>query len=69
MKPKDLPLFRDKQARTVLRESCGRHAISLRLLQRLLEIQRQFAGSGRQMGITSEFDSAITDFLEDEEVR
>jgi hypothetical protein len=67
MKPKDLPLFRDKQAREVLEDACKRHGISLSLLQRLLEIQRQFAGSGRQMGITSEFDSAFIDSLEEEE--
>lgn len=69
MKPKDLPLFRDKQARAVLDDACKRHGVSLALLQRLLEIQRQFAGSGRQTGITSEFDSAIIDFLEEQEQR
>ena len=65
MKPKDLPLFRDKDARKVLDDACKQHTITLKLLQAMLEIQRQYAGSGRQAGITSEFDSCLGDFVED----
>ncbi len=64
MKPKDLPLFRDKAARAALEESCKKHGVSLSLLQQLLNIQREYAGSGRQAGITGEFDSALGDFVE-----
>lgn len=64
MKPRDLPLFKDKSARHVLDEACKRHNLKLSLLQQLLEIQREYAGSGRQAGITSEFDSCFGDFVE-----
>lgn len=64
MKPKDLALFRDSKARAALEESSKKHRITVHLLEQLLDIQRQYAGSGRQAGITSEFDSVLGDFLE-----
>jgi len=65
MKPRDLPLFRDKSASKMIREACTKHRISVDLLKRLLEVQRNFAGAGRQHGITPEFDACFSEFLED----
>ncbi len=67
MKPKDLPLFRDESARKLLRGACNKHGINLDLLQDLLEIQRGYAGSGRQHGISQDFSARIAEFIEEED--
>lgn len=64
MKPKDLPLFRNKDAKKALEETCSKHGVSIDLLQQLLEVQRKYAGSGRALGISAEYESCIADFLD-----
>jgi hypothetical protein len=64
MKPKDLPIFKDPKARAVLGEACKKHGVSVELLKGLLEIQRDNAGRGRQMGITEDFDSCFVEYIE-----
>ena len=65
MKPKDLPLFRNREAKRVLEQACDENGVNLVLLQNLLEIQRKYSGSGRAVGITADFEAAIAEFLED----
>jgi len=67
MRPKDLPLFRHEAARKLLREACDKHGIKLSLLQDLLEIQRKYAGVGKQIGITSDFSGRLAEYIEDED--
>lgn len=65
MSPSDLPIFRDPEARAVLEEVCKRHGITAALLSNLLEVQRTYAGAGRQIGITAEFSNCISEFLDE----
>jgi hypothetical protein len=67
MKPKDLPLFRDEGAKKLVGQICTKHGIKQSLLQNLLEIQRSYAGSGRQKGISDDFGTALSEYLESEE--
>jgi hypothetical protein len=69
MKPKDLPLFRNKEAKQVLEKACLENGITISLLHDLLEAQRKYAGSGRAVGITADYESCIGDFLETQLVR
>lgn len=64
MKLKDLPLFRNPEAKAVLQKACRDQGITLTLLHDLLEAQRKYAGSGRAQGITADYDSCIADFLD-----
>ncbi len=66
MKPRDLPLFRDDAVKKLVSQTCAKHGIKQSLLQNLLEIQRGYAGSGRQKGITEEFSTLFAEFLEGE---
>ena len=69
MKQREIPLFRNRDARKVLEEACRRQNVSMQLLRDLLEVQRSYAGSARQAGITSEFDQQFDAFLDDGESR
>ncbi len=64
MRAKKLPLFSQPEARKVLTESCKRHGTSLRLLEQLIDLQREYVGSGRREGINSDVDNVLGDFLE-----
>lgn len=64
MKPKDLPLFRNREAKRVLADACREQGVSIDLLQQLLEIERTYSGKGNSLGITAEFEAAIADFLD-----
>lgn len=64
MKPKDLPIFTDPKARSVLDHACKKHGVSIPLLRELLEIQRDNSGRGRQTGITEDFDTCLVEFIE-----
>jgi hypothetical protein len=63
MKPKDLPVFRDVDAKKVLKAACARHGITFELLQNLLEAQRDYAGAGRAVGISEKFEGHLTDHI------
>jgi len=63
MKTKDLPIFRDRAPKKVLEEACSARGLTLDLLRQLVEIQRQYLGMGSKVGITSDFDACIADFL------
>ena len=64
MKAKKLPLFQQPDARRVLNESCQRHSISLKLLQDLIDVQRDYMGSGRREGITTDLDTVFVEYIE-----
>lgn len=67
MKAKDLPLFRNPEAKKVVQAVCTDHGITPRLLQNLIEIERDYAGSGRAEGISQDLEKCINDFLEERE--
>lgn len=69
MKAKKLPLFQQPEAKRVLSESCKRHNVSLSLLQALIDVQRDYMGSGRREGITSDLDTVFADYVELDEDR
>ena len=62
----DLPLLTDAQARAILTDLCVQHGITVDLVEKLIEIQRDNLGKGRQRGISQEFSAAIAAFLEDQ---
>jgi len=64
MKPKELPLFRDPEARSVLKKACAEHQITMELMRDLVEVQGDFAGSGRPKGIRAEFESCFAAFID-----
>ncbi len=65
MTRRSLPLLSDRKARNILEKLCKEHNISLDLLCKLIEIQRDNLGRGRQLGISQEFSAAISDFIEE----
>jgi hypothetical protein len=65
MSSRDLPIFRDPEAMRILRSAAKRRGVPLDLLRKLVDIQRGYLGSGRQAGITSDFESAIGDYLDE----
>ncbi len=67
MKPRDIPLFRNRDARRVIGDACRRENVSVELLLALLDVQRSYAGSARQAGITAEFDARFDSVLDGEE--
>ena len=64
MKAKKLPLFQQPDARRVLNESCVRHSVSLKLLQDLIDVQRDYMGSGRREGITTDLDTVFGEYVD-----
>ena len=68
MKPKDLPLFRDKEAKKVMTAACEKHGVPMDLFRTLLEVQRNYAGMGKQQGISMEFDERFSQHLDQEKV-
>jgi hypothetical protein len=64
MKSKELPIFREPDAKASLTVACRSKKVTLTLLRELVDIQREYLGSGRQMGITQEFDAVLAEFLE-----
>jgi hypothetical protein len=66
MKRKELPLFHNAPAKKVLADACEANGITLELLRELIEVQRGFAGSARQTGITSALDACLDGFVERE---
>lgn len=64
MSSRSLPIFKDAEALKILRSAARKRRVPLDLLRRLVDIQRGYLGSGRQAGITGDFESAIGDFLD-----
>lgn len=67
MKTKDLPLFKNLHAKKVVQSVCAEHGITPRLLQNLIEIERDYSGSGRADGITERFEGCLKDHLEQQD--
>lgn len=67
MKPRELPIFRNRDARKVIEEACRRQSVSPQLVRELLELQRSYAGTARQAGITAEFDARFDGALDEPE--
>jgi hypothetical protein len=63
MKTKELPIFRSIEARKVVGQACKKHGITETLLKELIELQRKYTGE-RQIGISSEFDSVLSDYID-----
>ena len=64
MKRKELPIFRG-EPRKILDQACAKHGVTVALLRELVDVQREYVGSGRQMGISEDFDARISGYLED----
>jgi hypothetical protein len=64
MKAKKLPLFQQPEAKQVLSEACKRRGTTLKLLEQLIDLQRNYIGSGRREGINSDVDNILGDHLE-----
>ncbi len=64
MKANKLPLFSQPEARKVLTESCKRHGTSLKLLDNLIDLQRDYVGSGWREAINRDVDNVLGNFLE-----
>jgi hypothetical protein len=62
MKPRDLPIFKQSDARKIVQEVCAAHEVTPLLLQKLAEIERNYAGFGRNDGISEDFDRCFDDF-------
>lgn len=65
MRRRDLPLLGDKKAKKILDDLCQEHGVAVSLIERLIDIQRDNLGRGRQLGITQEFSAAISEFIEE----
>ncbi|MBL8680163.1 MAG: hypothetical protein JNK05_13390 [Myxococcales bacterium] len=66
MKRKELPLFHNVSAKQVLAAACKANGVTLELLRELVEVQRGFAGSARQNGITNALETCLTNFIDHE---
>lgn len=64
MKAKKLPLFQQPEAKQVLAAACKRRGTPLRLLEQLIDLQRNYIGSGRREGINSDIENILGDHLE-----
>lgn len=64
MRRKELPIFRG-DAKKLVEQSCARHGVTIALLQDLMNVQRDYLGSGRQMGISEEFESQISSYIDE----
>jgi hypothetical protein len=64
MKKRELPLFKDERAAAVLEELCAQHGLDLPLIKKLIDIQRDNLGRGKQIGITQEFSAVLSEFIE-----
>jgi hypothetical protein len=64
MRAKKLPLFQQPEAKQVLLAACRRRNTSPKLLEKLIDLQRQFIGSGRRDGINSDVDFILGDELD-----
>lgn len=65
MNRRNLPLLSEPNARKGLISACREHGISIRLLESLIEIQREHLGRARKLGITEEFSAAIAEFIDE----
>lgn len=64
MKAKKLPLFQEPEAKQLLSEACKRRGTTIKLLEQLIDLQRNYIGSGRREGINSDLDNILGDHLE-----
>lgn len=64
MRKRVLPLLEDAKARSILEALCKEHGVHLPLMKKLIEIQRDNLGRGKQIGITQEFSAALGDFID-----
>lgn len=64
MKAKKLPIFQSPDARRVLNDACARHGVTLKLLQELIDVQRDYMGSGRREGITTDLDATLGEYID-----
>ena len=67
MNRRELPLLGDANAREIIDGLCKEHDISLDLVVQLLDIQRDYLGSGRKKGITEDFSATLSEFIEEQE--
>lgn len=62
-----LPLFADEDSKAIIKNLCARHGLSMDLFIQMLNIQKEYLGQGRQIGISQDFSAAIADFLDQED--
>lgn len=64
MSRRSLPILTNPEAKKILKDLCKTHNVSWDLLVQMIEIQREYLGAGRQIGITQDFSAALADFVE-----
>ena len=62
-----LRLFTDEDSKAIIRRLCAQHGLSMDLFAQMINIQREYIGQGRQIGISQDFSAAIAEFLEQED--
>ncbi len=64
MRAKKLPFFQQLEAKQVLIDACRRRGTPQKLLEQLIDLQRNYIGSGRREGINSDVENILGDHLE-----
>jgi len=64
MAKRTLPVLVDPQAKKILKSLCSQHKLTIDLFTQMVEIQREYMGVGKQIGIAHDFSAAIAEFLD-----
>ena len=67
MKAKKLPIFSQTNARQAVAEVAKRHGVTVRLIENLVDMQREYTGFARKDGINSDLDGILDGHLEYEQ--
>lgn len=55
--------FQEPESRDIIERICETHGIDIKLLEDIIQISRQFSGSGRAHGLSKDMEAPILDFL------
>ena len=64
MKAKKLPIFSQTNARQIVEDVAKKYGATARLLEHLVDLQRDYTGFARKDGINSDLDGILDDHLE-----
>ena len=67
MKAKKLPIFSQPNARQIVEQVAKKHGATARLLEHLVDFQRDYTGFARKDGINGDLDGILDDHLEFEQ--
>ena len=64
MRAKKLPIFSQPNARQIVEEVAKQHGTTIRLLENLVDMQREYTGMARKDGINNDLEGLLDDYLE-----